>query len=238
MAAGRISEVARGKRPVKVTIVKKPRRKKKGPKITKIMAQKMTIDLDYVDVVSIDAGSASIASHVFNAAGIFDPDETSTGHQPLGRDQYSAFFNKYRVLSSSIKVTPVVDAAANVVPALYGVFRDNDATLNFALGTHIIEDPRNTGGWGMHVGLASGVGHNGNAKLNQVRTNFNAKRDLAPEGLNDATIVGANPSGAVTTTFYQVWASSILGNNPGSLDFLVEIKYRVEYTDPIFLAQS
>lgn len=35
--------------------------------------------------------------HVWNINSIFDPNRTGTGHQPLGYDQYAAFYNRYRV---------------------------------------------------------------------------------------------------------------------------------------------
>ncbi len=41
----------------------------------------------------------------FRLNSIFDPDYTSTGHQPLGYDQYAAFFNRYRVDSALVNAS-------------------------------------------------------------------------------------------------------------------------------------
>lgn len=65
-------------RPTKVQIVK-ARRKRRGPKITRMLKDKTTAHLRYVDVVSLDTGAAAITSHVFRANSIFDPDFTTTG---------------------------------------------------------------------------------------------------------------------------------------------------------------
>lgn len=42
---------------------------------------------------------------VMTGNNMYDPDLTGVGHQPTGFDQYSAFYNKYLVYASKIKVT-------------------------------------------------------------------------------------------------------------------------------------
>jgi len=44
------------------------------------------------------------AVQVYRGNSCFDPDLTGAGHQPLGFDQWSAFYNKYRVTGSKIVV--------------------------------------------------------------------------------------------------------------------------------------
>lgn len=44
---------------------------------------------------------------------LFDPDFTGTGHQPLGFDQYAAFYSYYRVHASLLVVQLMSTAAAN-----------------------------------------------------------------------------------------------------------------------------
>lgn len=45
----------------------------------------------------------------FRLNSIFSPDATGAGHQPLGRDQYAVFYNRYRVLKCKVTViaTPI-----------------------------------------------------------------------------------------------------------------------------------
>lgn len=227
MSTGRVQKVQ----------VVKPKRKRRGPKLTSLLKQKLTTKLRYVDTLNLDAGAAGIVSHVFSANGLFDPDITSTGHQPHYYDEFSALYNKYRVLSSKIQVTPILSGTGNVNPALYGVFRDSDSTLNYSLGTAIIEDVRNKGSWGLHAGVSSARGQYGNMTVVK-RASFNVKQ-LTPEGRDDATLTTANPTtGSGTDTYFQIWCASVLGNNPGIVSFLVQIDSVVEFTDPLHLAQS
>lgn len=51
------------------------------------------------------ANAYGAAAHVFRANGLYDPDYTSTGHQPFGRDKHADDFRKYIVTSSFISAT-------------------------------------------------------------------------------------------------------------------------------------
>ena len=44
------------------------------------------------------------ASHSFSCNGLYDPDITGVGHQPLGFDQLMPFFAKYTVIGAKIRV--------------------------------------------------------------------------------------------------------------------------------------
>lgn len=56
--------------------------------------------------------SAVLNDRVFAGNGLFDPDITGTGHQPLGFDQWMGIYDRYRVHASSIKVTTLNKATA------------------------------------------------------------------------------------------------------------------------------
>ncbi len=70
-----------------------------------VFASKTTRRLRYSSNFGLTATSGIVASYVFAANGLFDPDITSTGHQPMGFDQLMLSYNHYCVLSSKIIVT-------------------------------------------------------------------------------------------------------------------------------------
>jgi hypothetical protein len=63
----------------------------------------MIVHLKYSDVVLL-TNLAGTGVYTFSLNGMYDVDITGTGHQPLGFDQWSAFYTSYQVFSSSIRV--------------------------------------------------------------------------------------------------------------------------------------
>lgn len=57
--------------------------------------ERIRVRLGYV--TSGFLGSAFFADQCWNANGLFDPDQTGVGHQPLGFDQWSAMYARYLV---------------------------------------------------------------------------------------------------------------------------------------------
>lgn len=70
------------------------------------LGKKLLQRFKYATKISIDPGTGTPAGHVFSANGLYDPDITGAGHQPMGFDQLvGVFYQHYTVLSSLIKVT-------------------------------------------------------------------------------------------------------------------------------------
>ena len=61
-----------------------------------------TTTLNYADSYAISP--AVVPVHVLRMNSIYDPDYTTTGHQPMGRDQLAELYNRYRVLGFSYEV--------------------------------------------------------------------------------------------------------------------------------------
>jgi len=61
--------------------------------------------LRYVDTISITLGGSKNGWQLFSCNGMYDPDISSTGHQPMYFDQLMGIYNHYTVLKSNISVT-------------------------------------------------------------------------------------------------------------------------------------
>lgn len=84
----------------------------------------------YVEPIDITLSGSGAGTYVFSCNGLYDPNITGTGHQPLYFDQYMALYRHYTVMKSNIKVTPYGnDEAAPGTSAILTVFIDDDATL-------------------------------------------------------------------------------------------------------------
>lgn len=69
-----------------------------------MIPDRMKVKLRYTEVFNISVGSGVQTYNLFSANSIYDPDATGVGHQPLGHDQWNAFYEKYMVYGSSINL--------------------------------------------------------------------------------------------------------------------------------------
>jgi len=83
--------------------------------------------LTYYDSSSIITGTSTNNAYVFAANGLYDPDITSTGHQPMGFDQMMAFYNHYTVLSTKIRV--IASNSSNALITMFGVSLSGTSTV-------------------------------------------------------------------------------------------------------------
>jgi len=87
---------------------KSSNRKRTGYKTNNIVGkslnpipQRSIVQMKYCADVATD----SSGMYKINLNSVYDPDKTSTGHQPYGRDTYASLYNRYRVISCSWNVT-------------------------------------------------------------------------------------------------------------------------------------
>ncbi len=90
----------------------KPQRSRRRPSSTTVVNPMKTpwptrtvTRLDYTDQFDIVCTSGVLSVYTFNSNGLYDPDQTGTGHQPLGFDQYASQYNRYRVLKLDFQVS-------------------------------------------------------------------------------------------------------------------------------------
>lgn len=81
--------------------------------------------LRYATSVGITGTTGAVGSYVFAANGLFDPDITSTGHQPMGFDQMMLSYNHYAVVRSRIFVTFRNDSSASQPTVVIGCHADS-----------------------------------------------------------------------------------------------------------------
>jgi len=219
-------------------IIVKPKKKRRGPKITRsILSNKpVTVSMRYVDLIVLDPGAGAIVSDQFRCHDIFQPmvGGGGTSHQPLTRDQWALSYNQFRVLKSKIKVTPVPLTISNTVPGMYGVCIRPTTTLGYASGQSIIEDPRNKNSWGLTA--FNTLQHpRGNISVNRT---YNVKT-LEHEVRFDAHDQGSSiTDNLANTRYFHVWYDSIGTPDAGSATFQIEMEYIVELSDPALVAQS
>lgn len=103
------------------------------------MPDQLLTKLKYGDI--INGGALGTAGHaIWRGNSLFDPDQTFSGHQPLGFDQFSAFYNKYYVIGCSMKI--VIANSATVPAVTLCTLRPSNTTTGGATIPGVIEKPR------------------------------------------------------------------------------------------------
>ncbi len=190
------------------------------------------IVMRYVEVIQIDPSAGSTAKHAFRANSIFDPNQTGSGHQPLGHDQWEIFYNHYIVDKSTITVqfTPT---SANQDGSLFGIYLSDDLTTPTS-GLDIIEQ-------GLATYKSGALGTNSAPSQMTVRNSFNAKSMYNIKDIKDnfdrfGAAFGADPT---EVSFYTLFAQSLNSlAEPQPLFALVTIEYSVLLSEPKSLSQS
>lgn len=82
------------------------RRRRRKPSIRRSIPDFTMVALPYAEQIQMTSMSLSPgAGYKYKLNSLYDFRDANGGHQPLGFDQYSAFFQKYRVHATKVKVT-------------------------------------------------------------------------------------------------------------------------------------
>jgi len=207
------------------------RKKRKGLKISRhVTPVTKIVKLRYATNFLLDAGTGTIDSHIFRANSIFDPDYTGTGHQPLGHDQWSVFYQQYSVVKSKITVHAASfgnTSAANGILSIKTIA--DDAAPGTTYNTTVLENPSTS--WKVYGGNAS------SGPITVTKT-FNHKTTYK-RPISDDTFIsnfGYNPN---EQTYFHVCNQALADTNDSApLECVAIIEYYVMLRTPIELNQS
>lgn len=190
--------------------------------------------LRYVTNVTLSSVAGSVGAYAFRANGLYDPDYTGSGHQPLMRDQLSALYNHYFVKYSKIQVFWNTDATSNVaINTVCGIRLDDDGTA--PSWTALLESTRTKWKLGNNCPM-----YNDNVTLNKpLIMKYSPKSFFGRRRGNDESLgalVGADPSEqAYFILFYSQIPSTA---STTSVYATVIIDYSVVYSEPKDVSDS
>lgn len=179
----------------------------------------MQVTHKYAHLYYASASAASYGTYVFRCNGLYDPDLTSTGHQPYLFDQLSSLYDHYMVKASRIKIT-VGNVLAQQRWAVTA-FIDDDGTFAGNFQTAV---ERNT--TGKTVLMPAGSDAKVLTQEWSLSKNFQVK-----DGLGLSRFQGTPTSDPTeVSTFVICFANSEATTQ--YVDILVEIEYDTVWTEP------
>lgn len=184
--------------------------------------------LRYSDKITITSTAGTIGTHLFRANGIYDPDWSGVGHQPMGRDLYANLFNHYVVVGARISVKALGGQASSPQAGYVGVYLTDDTSTGYTDFTGYIEAKR--GSW-------QALAYQRNSR--SVNCKFSARNFFNVKDVKDnvdriGAGVGADPGEAA---FFAICYQDL---DAGTTDLvaLVTIDYIVDFSEPKDVAQS
>lgn len=200
------------------------------------LPNKMVMRHRYVSDLRTLNPSGPLAQHFWSANGMFDPDITGVGHQPMGYDQMAVFYNHYNVIGSKITVYCWAESQADLYNPILAVNISDDTTVTTNL-QQLLENGRVK--W-VFCRTNPNLAVQGNSYA-RLKTGFSPKKFFTIKNMPDNTslvgaAVGNNPT-------QQAYFCVSLGHPDGSADvqshyMYVVIDYLTMWTEPKELAQS
>lgn len=183
--------------------------------------------LTYSDIIHITPG-ASIGQYTFRGNSVFDPDYTSTGHQPYYRDQLQAPYSRYRVYGSSIRLSAVNEQVASALQVT--VIPSSEITA-FTSSTYPIEYPhaRPMPMLGVGAILPKTVSH----KISTSRVLGLRPREVLDQDYS--ALSGAQPS---SEWYWLIVAQDLTSAQNVETSLQVIITYDVEFYDRTTVSPS
>lgn len=200
-------------------------------RITRPFGVRKTVPLRYNELnVALDPGAVTDYAVVFAANGLWDPNISGIGHQPIGFDQLMAMWFKYTVVSA--KITVVFHNTDTINAGIVGIaIRDQPATET-NMNSYIENGARykNVGS------LNSNAGHG-------TVTHFVNIRKFKGIGKGTSIITNDNLAGDETSNpldlvFFHIFYGSYSGDDAEILRCDVTIDFLVIFHDPHPLVES
>jgi len=191
-------------------------------------------NLVYSEVALSQASTAgSSASYFFSANGLFDPNITGGGHQPMGFDQMMLMYEQYTVLSSKITVQAINSSGANIFNN-FGIYLNPDTT-SIVVPSRLLENGLIVWKTLMPINLiGSYAALNLDCNIATYMGRTKNKRELVDD-VNLFGTVAANPTEQV---YFGILVYDPTLVNATSIDFTVVIEYETIFWEPKKLTQS
>lgn len=188
------------------------------------------VKLRYVENVTIDPGAVAFAEFAYRANSIFDPNQTGGGHQPMGHDQWSTFYNRWTVIGAKISANVVCPTAST--PSISGITLSDLSTTGHTTVHGLMERPKTS--WRL-MSTSTAV------QPKRVSNTYSAKKFFNLANIKDnqdrlGAVFGADPS---TVAYFHCFTGSHDGSTNLPVHYwTIKITYIVLLSHPRELAQS
>lgn len=166
--------------------------------------------------------SGTAAYHIFSVNGLYDPDITGVGHQPLGFDELMNMYDHYTVIGARIRVDFQNTSAVDAVQC--GILVDDGTTPS--TDTRVIIEN------GLGKNMILGPEGQANSSRSMVLNCNPSKRLGISKPLAEKDIRGSSSANPTEQCYFGIWAADPAGSSGHTVNFNVTIEYVSILTEP------
>jgi len=178
--------------------------------------KKMTMTHKYCELITLVANTGAVAKHLFSCNGLFDPNTTGSGHQPMYYDQMSLVYNHYTVIGSKIKISCVNVNGPSVSPAFWvSLAQNDDSTVTYQnLATQAEQSDGQTR-----------LSPAGATSLPRMTSKWSAKKTFGGSVLANDNLQGSVGTNPAEQTFWVLCTQAVDGFSSVTMDVRIDIEY-------------
>lgn len=177
---------------------------------------RMQNHLRYCEEFQVVLDGSGFGSYLFRTNGLYDPNYTGTGHQPMYFDKLTAIYNHYHVTASKCKATVVrTGTASSVQMAMY---IDDDTVTSCSAISTAFERP---GSKTSYSNPSQGVQRSSTCY-------WNGQYAFGGNVIDNDTLKG---TGSSDPTEQQYFVINLEGNGVDTINVFVEIDYTVTWSE-------
>jgi len=178
----------------------------------------------YEQNIQLDPTAGLAGWYYFRANDLYDPNYTGTGHQPMGFDQWMAFYNKFTVLGSKITCTFFNNNTTAVPQDWNCTLRKVTTPTNSTLS-----DTLEAGGCSHRV-----MQNDKNVVLSKT---YSHRKEHALT-VHDGQTAGTASSSPLDEQYFELGIWGINAADNSTIDVVVKIEYTALFYDPKVLSAS
>lgn len=179
--------------------------------------------------IGLNPGIAGVPGvYVFSANGMYDPNITGVGHQPIGFDQVGEFFDHHTVIASKLRCT----------------FQNTETGEAQMVGIKLSDGPTFTSDirWFIENGSCTygtvSRGGTGGETLD-LEIGCNVSKFLGrPNIMSEDDLRGSNSSNPAEQAYFLIFGGPNSTNDTAAINVLVTIEYVAIWTEPKQLSFS
>jgi len=195
-----------------------------------VLSLKYRTKLLYNEGPQITSTGAAANAYVFSANGLFDPNITGTGHQPMGFDQLMLLYEHYTVQNCRITVSFVNESATETGYVGIAIFPDTTPETNVQ---KLVEN-----GLLKRAYLAANAGNSKSQVTLTSQCKISSVNGRPESIVGDYLFRGDSSANPTEQTYLHVFAYNIASVNSWTVRADVLIEYDATFTEPRKLAQS